>query len=229
MDLKIVSGTPAPETYGLKGTEALVDPTFQAVRVVPKPFEYKANGQVLGHYSVAALTGLTTGISANGAIFSMRWSDSSKLFILLRVSVGAILTTAFGTAQAVDADVIAQRGFTAADTSGTAITLTGNNQKTAQRMSPSLVADMRISTTAALTAGTKTADSQAFGVACFPNTNAIATGSAPVDLYKLDAAGQHPMMFGKDEGFNVRIPTAQGATGVVKYYIRVDWAEVASL
>jgi hypothetical protein len=36
------------------------------------------------------------------------------------------------------------------------------------------------------------------------------------------------MLFGVNEGLNLRIVTTQGAAGVVKYYIRLDWAEVAA-
>lgn len=231
-DVKIVGGAPQPSSFGTKDIESIVEALFQAQRVAVKPTDYGGNGNglILGHYRLGVATGLTTGIAAAGAIFSMRWAYQQGLFLLKRVRARAILTTAFGTAQATDLDIVTQRGFSAPDTGGTAITLTGDNQKNRKTiMSGSQVVasggDMRVATTAALGAGTKTADAQAFGVAAFPNTNAIGTGGVDT-LYDYTQTGQHPILFQINEGFNIRLITAQGATGVVKFYIELDWAEV---
>ena len=230
--LTVVSGTPSPTSFGIPGTENVIDPTFNAQRVRQMPSEYNSQGFGGGHFRVAVPTGALTGVAAAGTIFSARWAPAANSFMLLkRIQAAMIITTAFTTAQAVDLDVIAQRAFTAADTGGTPITpITGNSQKVrSQFMQTSTMADMRISTTAALGAGTKTADSFAFGITGLPNTNALATGTALVDLYKEDAQAQHPVMFGPNEGFNVRMVTAMGAVGVIKVYLAVEWAEVPGL
>jgi hypothetical protein len=45
-------------------------------------------------------------------------------------------------------------------------------------------------------------------------------------LYDNTVMGQHPLIYGKNEGFNVRVVTALGVVGVVKYYVAVEWVEV---
>lgn len=36
------------------------------------------NGGILGHYRASLITGSTTGIAANGAIASLRWTDAGQ-------------------------------------------------------------------------------------------------------------------------------------------------------
>ncbi len=222
MQTKIVGGgVVAP------GPELIVDPSFGAARVSIRPLEYVQGGTVLGHYRVAAPTGAFAGAAAGSAIWSFRWTDTKSYAVLLRIDVGLVITTAFTTAQALDVDAIIQRAFTVADSGGTLLTPTQNSGKNRVIMGTTLVNDVRVATTAALTAGTKTPDASAFAIAALPQTNALGTGSQ-VNLYKWDALGQHPIVFGVNEGFNVRNVTALGAAGVVKIYIATEWAEIPS-
>lgn len=230
---RIVSGTPTSTTYGVPGTEQITDATFGASRVILKPTDFAFGGYVGGHYRVAASTGALTGVAAAGAIFSARWSPGStnSYALLKRVQIASIITTAFTTAQAIDFDIVTDRAFTAADTGGTPITpILGNSQKNRSSiMNTSQMTDMRIATTGALGAGTKTADASAMGITCHPNNNSIGSGSALIDLYKEDVQAAHPVMFGNNEGFNIRMVTAMGAVGVIKVYVVVEWAEVPGL
>jgi hypothetical protein len=230
-DMIIKSGTPSSVTVGAAGTPMVVDSTFGAARTTLKPDEFNTNGFNGGHYRAASSTGALTGVASGGAIFSARWATANAYMLLKRVRLSAIITTAFTAAQALDFDIIALRSFTAVDTGGTAMApFTGANQKARQGvMGTSQVQDMRIATTAALGAGTKTADQFAFGIGAAPNTNAIGTGQDGIDLYKQDVQNQHPVIFGNNEGFNIRVVTAQGAVGVIKVYIAVEWAEVPGL
>lgn len=229
MDAKIVSGAPAPGSTGIPGTPAVVDGTFSALRTSIRPLDYQVpGGPPLGHYSVAAKSGLTTGLSAGGLLFAFRWNATNALAVIERISVGAIVTTAFTTAQAVDVDGILVRGWTASDSAGTALTPTANSNKMRTNMGTSLAGDIRIAPAAGLTAGgTKTPDANAFCIGCIPNTNAIGTGLQTIPIYDVTAFGQHPVILAANEGFNLRVVTAQGAVGVVAYYIKCDWAEVA--
>jgi hypothetical protein len=238
MDL-ILKGGPAPATsFGTPLVPALVDPTFGALRAVLKPEEFNFGGFNGGHYRAAAASGLLTGVGAAGAVFSMRWGLSNGLFLLKRVQVGYALTTAFTTGQLLDVDIVRCSGFTAPDTGGTALTpfLGNNNKKRSGIMATSQVADMRISSTAALGAGTKTQDTNPFGfLTNLPTNLAAPTATAPggflsvSDIYVQSENNEHPEMFAQNEGFNVRLPTAMGATGVIKLYVVVDWAEVPGL
>ena len=159
---------------------------------------------------------------------SFRWTDGSRLFLPTRIQAGCVITTAFTAAQALDAEAIIARAFTASDTGGTALVPSGDFQKMRSIMGTSLVGDLRIATTAALGAGTRTLDLLGIGASSFPNTNGLGTGSALVDLYAFSAY-HHPPSLAVNEGLIVRLPTAQGAVGVVKYYIVLEWAEIASL
>jgi hypothetical protein len=196
------------------------------------PLDYTLGGRVLGHYSLAAVSGSTTVLAAAALIFSMRYSDTNSLMVLKRISISAGITTAFTANQGLDVDAVAARGWTVSDTGGTAIVLAGNTNKARTNMGSSLMADARIASATALAAGaTKTLDTNAFAVGIFPDAAATAGallgGLGTIDLYNEQLAGQHPMVFAANEGFNLRLISVQGAAGVVKYYVRVDWAEVA--
>jgi hypothetical protein len=236
--IRVVSDAPQNTTFGMEGNGQVVDATFGAGRVSIRPNEFIGQGVGGGHYRAAATSGALTGVGAGAAVFSMRWAPpngGSALFLLKRVQVSWILTTAYTAAQTTDLDIVRCTAFTAADTGGTALTpFTGNNNKVRSGlMATSIVADMRISSTAALGAGTKTQDANPFSYLSMPpqgaaNT-AFTTGTMLTDLYAENILNEHPQMFGANEGFNVRAVTAMGATGVIKLYVVVEWAEVPGL
>jgi hypothetical protein len=192
-----------------------------------------------GHYFASLITGLTTGMAANAAIASLRWGDTGptttpssiahpRVFVLLNVDVGAVCTTAFGTAQSVDAELIIARSFTASDSGGTQVTA-ANVSRARATMPPSLVTDLRVATTAGLTAGTRTLDGVGFANCTIYTQNTAGGGDTMQSVYACEAAGMHPVTLTTNEGLIVRVPTAQGASGVIKYYIALTWAEVPIL
>lgn len=196
-------------------------------------------GGVGGHYFASLITGLTTGMAANAPIASLRWGDTGpvttptgiahpRVFVLLNVDIGAVCTTAFGTAQSVDAELIIARGFTASDSSGTQVTA-ANVSRARANMQPSIVTDLRVATTAALTAGTRTLDGVGFANCTIYTQNTAGGGDTMQSVYAVEAAGAHPVTLTTNEGIIVRVPTAQGASGVVKYYVAITWAEVPLL
>jgi hypothetical protein len=228
VDVTLTGGAPPPGSATAPGADLVIDQTFGAMRSSVRPLDYQSGGSVLGHYRMGAATGLTTGVAAAGAIFSFRWvANAIPFMVLTRISVNAVITTAFGAAQAIDVDAVIVRGFTASDTGGTAIASFGVSNKMRSTMGNSLVLDARIATTAALAAGTGTADSNAFAIGMCSQTNAIGSGGPAngSDLYAVTSAGQHPIVLGANEGFRVRVVTAQGGTGVVKYYVAAEWSE----
>jgi hypothetical protein len=213
-------------------TELQIDPSFQAARVSLKPLEYTEPGKtgLGGHYYIEGITGALTGVGANGPIFSCRWSDSRYLMVLKRVSVWYNITTAYTTAQMNDFELIFATAFTASDTGGGALVPI---PKRRAAMAPgSAITDMRLSTTAALSAGTRTLDATALRfVQDGPPNVAIPTATLAVPrnellLYDNKEFGVHPKILGKDEGFIVRMPTAMGAVGVIRASVMAEWAEV---
>src|SRR5712691_7553368 len=95
MQVKIVGGGIVSP-----GVEMAVDPTFLAARVAIKPAEYAQNGQILGHYRQAASTAAILA-GANAVLFSLRWADPSRYFVLMRLSA-SVTTVAAITAQRTD-------------------------------------------------------------------------------------------------------------------------------
>jgi hypothetical protein len=102
-------------------------------------------------------------------------------------------------------------------------------------MGASSVNDAGISTTGALTAGTKTLDAtNTAAVAIGIGTGAITTyvGTSllpPGDLYDADDPNMHPMVFANQEGFVIRNgAVAWPATMTWVFAVEVQWAEVAA-
>lgn len=193
---------------------------------VPLDLADPTRSRVLGQYTVAAVSGATTGLSAGNPILSFRWTDTVAMAVFTRITASAVINTAFGTAQAIDIDAIIARSFTVVDSGGTAITIGASNPKNQSGMGPSLVADLRIATTGTLTAGTRTLDSNPIASLAFGgNSNALGNADTR-DLYLWNRNGQYPIVLSANEGLILRVPTAQGATGKVVYYITLEWAEV---
>jgi hypothetical protein len=215
------------------GTPLAIDPVFQAPRVSIRPLDYTLgglNGQVYGHYR-AALAFVNTAAQA-GPLVSLRWAPGSNtpFFVPLQISAQARVTTAFTTAQLVDLKATIGRAFSVSATGGTTVTLAGsNNQKNRATMGASLVTDLRFGN---VTAGTRTLDGLPFGVALLSDLNAVLGATVtnaipPMDLYKWDKLGQHPITLVNNEGIEIAANTALGAVGVVQYYVSIEWAEVA--
>lgn len=229
-EIKIVGGAPQNNTIGVPGAEQVVDGTFGAGRVSIKPAEYAYNGQVLGHYALAAVSGATTILASGALIYAFRWAQANAVAQLHRITVSAQVSTAFTTAQTIDIDAINVRGWLNSDTGGTSLLFFPQSNKTRSNMGNSLInsGDLRIASTTALAAGTKNADASPFAsAALMSSTTVVGAAAPPIDLYNAAATpGQYPMTYALNEGFNLRIVTTQVTPGAVKYYIRVDWAEL---
>lgn len=229
---KRVGGTPSTSTQGVPGIEQVVDSASGAARISLRPTDYIFEGRVLGHYRLASATGAIGASATNDVMpfFSFRWGNNGAAFAVIeRISVGWALSTAFITQTSViDADCIILRQFTAVS-GGTLLLPSTTNAFTnlvSSTMNQSLVAAIRISTTASL-GNTGTLDDQPFGCGCFNYNNHIGDAVAPLDIYKVTANEQHPLVIGANEGFTVRIITGwSGSTGVGSYYVTIDWAEI---
>lgn len=198
---------------------AVVDPTFQALRISPRPKEAR------GHYRVATAT-VAGGVYTGGAFFSVRWTESKFALVLNGIAVTFVATSVQSVADLIHVDAVVARNFTLADSGGTTIALT-RSQYARSSMPPSLVADMRIATTADLTAGTKVLDAQAFAFSPMPLSSQIVGVGCPVELYQ-SLPGMHPITLGPNEGMSLR---ATGPTGGITgsfgmYYVNFDWSEV---
>jgi hypothetical protein len=200
-----------------------VDPSFKAGRVALRPME------CVGWLDVGARSGALTGAAANTAVFSFR-NLSANPIVVRRVGIGFICTTGFTAAQELGFGLMVARAFNASDSGGTAIALTGNNCKVRTALATPTSVDCRISSTGALTAGTKTLDANHLAVVgCFAaaTTAGALLSPQPNNLLSHDA-GDYPLVLGQNEGFNIMNLVAMGAAGVGTLYVNVELAEASS-
>jgi hypothetical protein len=94
-------------------------------------------------------------------------------------------------------------------------------------MGTTLLGASRIASTAALTAGTKTLDTQPIG----QYSAAFGTGTSiqwipQFDLFHIDPGGEAPLVLATNEGFVIRATVP--ATGTWQFGVTVCWAEVTA-
>lgn len=222
----------AIQLQGNGGTVAEVDGTaFRAQRVTVRPMDHGS----LGAYSYGGFTGiLPAALAANSEIFQFRWTDATRLCVINGVKISsAVSTTFFAAGVPSQIDLIKSTGWTAAGTGGTAISPAALLKKRTN-MGSSLIAsgDIRIATTAALGAGTKTLETYAMAsaAAACPITASLNGTIIPPGtiLFEADVEhGEHPLVLAQNEGFSIR-SVAVPATGTWTASITVDWTEVAA-
>ena len=192
-----------------------------------------------GHYSVAAITGaIGAGAGAASEILQFRWTNTTNVAVITEISVtGLYATTAFA-AGAITLMATIARSWTAVGSGGAAIDIQGgdsnlNSNQLRTTMDDSLVNDLRIATTAALTAGTKTLDAYDIGQIASHSSGGVGSATPIIGnqylpktaLFKADIAnGEHPLVISANEGFVVRA-TVPG-TGVWIAGLLVKWGEV---
>ena len=209
----------------------IIDPTFNAGRMSLKPWDHgqgASNAQAGGHFGIGLLTGATTTLAANAILAALQWLDSAHLMTLLRCDVYALIKTVFTTGQGLDVSVTKATSFKNPATSGTEL---------AQKISPmrrgggmaqnSLVGSLQICGATALTAPAApyALDTNPIAQGSFPGISSVTLGSNGLFVGRLQDSRGHPPTFAANEGFQISLPTAQGATGVVLYYIILEWLE----
>jgi hypothetical protein len=225
----------AIQIQGNGGTVTEVDgTTFRALRSTNRPMDHGA----LGSYKASILTGaMAAGLAADSEIFQFRWTDATRLAVVTKITLdGMYATTAFA-AGAIRIYATVARSFSAAGTGGGTATLTGSNNKMRTSMGTTLLGELRVATTAALTAGTKTLDANSvgqvnthsaqFGIAT-PVIGWVGPSCGPnVDLFIPDqGGGEHPAVLAQNEGMVIRA-TVPG-TGVWTLGMTIRWTEVTA-
>lgn len=218
------------------GTSAALTEVGEAsasgIHVISKPQAFGT----LGHYQVSVQTGaIAAGMAANGELFQLRWTDSTRLCVIHKISCNGLFATTAFTAGALTLRATIARSWSVSGSLGTALTLTGDQASLRTSMGTSLVGDARVSTTAALGAGTKTLDTQDVGLITTHTSGG--TGSAtpiigsiylPVyDLFECDIAdGEHPIVLSQNEGIVIRATVP--ATGVWTAGFTIKWSELSA-
>jgi len=196
----------------------------------------KAHGG-LGTYSMSQMTGIiAAGLAANADLFSFRWAptDTTKKAVIRKVEVqAAVSTTYFAAGVPLQLAAFKASGWSAADSGGTALTLAALGKRDAGMGSTLVQAgDIRIASTAGLTAGTRTLEGTAIGHAI---SGAPITGSLSGQIFApgtrlLDVnsdRGEYPLILTSQEGFVVRAVATPG-TGTWSLAVAVTWEEVSA-
>lgn len=206
---------------GAGGAAAEVDPVFDGLRVTQFPVE------CLGGYRYSGVSGLVTGVAANGELFQMRWSDTANLALIDYVRVRSTLTTAFTAAQELIHEIILAAAWSVSGTGGTAITPSATNLAKRSSFPQSKIGDMRIASTAALGVGTKTLYGNALAA---QHGWAGAQGQTAIDLTidLTNGGAEYPVVLAQNEGLVIRNGVAMGAGGVMKTSVEIAWREIAA-
>lgn len=218
----------AIQIQGNGGTVAEVDgTTFRALRTMNRPLDQGS----LGHYRLATTVALVATQAANGTLFSFRWGDATRFAAITKLRLSCLQTAAATATIMPTFQVFLARSFSASDSAGTAITLTGNNMKKRTNMGTTLVTDIRKSAVAAgLTVGTRTLDAEP--IMELPTNQTITTPNAIMYEKELEidmAHGNYPVVFAQNEGFIVRGPTVVfGAAGTANLLVDLSWVELTA-
>jgi len=182
---------------------------------------------LLGAYRMAPTSGvMAAGLVSGSPIFSLRYGGTGYALVRKVILSAGNTSTAF-TAGVCTFQLFAARSFTANDSGGTAVTLTGNNGKLRTGYETSNLSDLRISSTGTLTAGTRTLDSVALGskTASVPAT-AGNDVLASVFLFERQSPDEQPIILQQNEG--IVIEATVPATGTWTFSVEVQWDECAT-
>ena len=180
----------------------------------------------LGQYSL----GLTTGVVAAatvGEIFQFRWVDATRICAIQRVAIEVIAQAGADLLSNLQLDLIKATSWGGQGTGGTAIDMTAGTNKRRTSMPTTLVAsgDVRVATTAALGAGTKSLEANSLAsLQASGSANPMLSYTRMIETRQGD--GEYPLVLASTEGFVVKA-IADIATAWVAS-IEVDWLETAA-
>ena len=194
------------------------------------PLEYDPNtGTNGGHYRVGAMTGLmAAGIASAAQVFQVRWVSSSKLFILKQLTVQFSTCTGFAaTTVGAPVELIVGHGSTANGSGGAALAPTSVGNKMRSAMATTEFAnggEIRIATTAALTAATgQTLEPATIGN-CMGADNRTLVSTPPFDFFRQEDAGDHPLILQSGDTLVIRT-NSPAATGTWFMSVQMSWLE----
>ena len=231
MNIIVQGGIKSP----IPGAQCIIDPTRGAGRFSIAPFDHSdGQGNLLGHYRVSA-TGIgLTAAAAGCTIVACQYTDRHSVMVPMKISLGVALTVANGTATgALTAALYAARNYVTAQAGGTALVpfAATNSQKNRANMAAPLLTDLRMSAASNLTitGASWVLDSYPLSTVGYNISIIGAAGLADKqDLYKYDAFGSHPLVFGAYEGWAIQLPGGlNNGTQAATWYLTYEWAELA--
>jgi hypothetical protein len=197
-----------------------------SARINPRP----VNVGALGSYSATIKSGImAAGLGAAAPVLAFLWKPATvttSLALIRRIKFSAWnLGTGF-TAGNFLFDFLVARAFTVQDTGGGAATLTTNNAKLRTSFATTQAA-IQASTTATLSAGTRTLDANPLRSLAGVVANAAFAAMLPDTEVFRQQPGEWPLtLAGTGEGFVIQATVP--ATGTWTFGCAIDWDEVAS-
>jgi hypothetical protein len=187
-------------------------------------------------YRYSGFTGtIGAALAASSELLQFRFVSGTKSFAIVdKVVFEGLGIVAVATAGGpLGFELVPARGWTVAGSGGTRIATTGDNLQTETALTNSQVSDIGISTTGALTVGTKTLDANAQGGTIMAiGTGAVTTYQVipfgPSDLYNASDAGFQPLVLANQEGFVIRTTHTGPAALTYVARFKVVWAEVTA-
>lgn len=187
----------------------------------------------LGHYRWSGVTGtIAAALAASAQLWYFRWTDATRLAVITRIRAQFQTLTPFTANTLTDFgfDLFKATGISAG-AGGTQV-LGSAVSKMRTSMGNSLIADMRIATTAALTALTTLDGNPITQSIGDPNLTNPAGGTEeprvndPTLIYQCDmAGGEHPIVLAQNEGLVIRNRTVWPAAGTGVLQVELAWAE----
>lgn len=205
-----------------------VDPTFKSARVSIRPPEAG------GFFQLGAVTGSLTNttVTANNSVFSMRWAPgNSKLAVIRRITATFVQTVGWTAGAAHPFGLYVARNWTASDSGGTGITVASNSNKLRTTYDPSYFnapSDVRVSTTATLTAGTRTLDTNPIATTVFSASQVAAASAVYPQQFAIlhDVnTGDHPIVLDNNEGIVINNLVVWPAAANAVMSFNVEWFE----
>jgi hypothetical protein len=204
------------------------------------------SNSIVGHYRTAAISGLVAGVAAGGTILSCRLAPPLGPYqyyraLLQRLRLQMAIISPFTAAQEINCAAYKVHGWTAADTGGTALTLTAPNAMLNDIADSAPQMSIQVAGTGAITAGTRTVDSNPFLVCLGAQTFTTATAvqAAPFsEEYVLNSDQQFPFNINGaaanyenigasygPEGIIVQNGILLGGGGTVRFSFEIEWLE----
>lgn len=183
-----------------------------------------------GRYEISLVTGLATLLSAHtataGHFAYARWGSATKTALVDYVRIGGVVITDFTTFQRFHVAGRLARGFTASGSGGTAATITADNCKLRPGYATTAFTDLRVATTADLTAGTQTIDTQPF-IHCIIGTASDGATVANIpNATERDGHSRGPIILTQDTGLVFSNEVLMGAAGTATLTVTLGWREV---
>jgi hypothetical protein len=210
-----------------KDTSVAQDGSLQNVRHLATP--YPVDYGVGGCFHLTSKSGaMAAGLAANAPIYAFRWTSSTMLGIVRRVRISAWTLGAGFAAGIATFDMYRAMSWTVADTGGVIDTLGLDNGNLRTAMPSTVLSEIRHSSTAALTAGTRALDGQPtdflFGVAPTSAFSQFIHPGIAGPLFNKAGASDHPLVLVQNEGFVIQATVP--ATGTWSFAITSEWDEV---